>query len=58
MSNCSRRQIRKMLDNISPTYDFLNHMLSLCFDFNWHRYLSKQISNSEKQQISDLRFQI
>lgn len=32
-----KKQVAKMFDNISPTYDFLNHFLSLGIDIYWRK---------------------
>lgn len=39
--------IRKLFDNIAPTYDFLNHLLSLRRDFYWRRMAVREIDGLE-----------
>ena len=37
MSNAKQERVRQMFDRIAPTYDRLNHMLSLGIDRRWRR---------------------
>ncbi|UZJ37197.1 bifunctional demethylmenaquinone methyltransferase/2-methoxy-6-polyprenyl-1,4-benzoquinol methylase UbiE [Prosthecochloris sp. SCSIO W1103] len=38
----SRASIQHMFDDVAPTYDFLNHLLSLGIDNYWRSYTAKQ----------------
>jgi demethylmenaquinone methyltransferase/2-methoxy-6-polyprenyl-1,4-benzoquinol methylase len=39
--------IRKLFDTIAPTYDFLNHLLSLRRDFYWRRMAVRELKGFE-----------
>jgi len=39
--------IRKLFGNIAPTYDFLNHLLSLRRDFYWRRMAVRELEGFE-----------
>jgi demethylmenaquinone methyltransferase/2-methoxy-6-polyprenyl-1,4-benzoquinol methylase len=39
--------IRSLFDNIAPTYDFLNHLLSLGRDFYWRRMAVQELKGLE-----------
>jgi demethylmenaquinone methyltransferase/2-methoxy-6-polyprenyl-1,4-benzoquinol methylase len=39
--------IRSLFDNIAPTYDFLNHLLSLGRDFYWRRMAVQKLKGLE-----------
>ncbi|HVP78808.1 MAG TPA: bifunctional demethylmenaquinone methyltransferase/2-methoxy-6-polyprenyl-1,4-benzoquinol methylase UbiE [Thermodesulfobacteriota bacterium] len=39
--------IRNLFDNIAPTYDFLNHLLSLGRDFYWRRRAVQELEGLE-----------
>jgi demethylmenaquinone methyltransferase/2-methoxy-6-polyprenyl-1,4-benzoquinol methylase len=39
--------IRKLFDTIAPTYDFLNHLLSLGRDFYWRRMAVRELKGFE-----------
>jgi len=39
--------IRNLFDNIAPTYDFLNHLLSLGRDFYWRRRAVQELKGLE-----------
>ncbi len=41
------QSIRKLFDNIAPTYDFLNHLLSLGRDFYWRRRAVQELEGLE-----------
>lgn len=43
-----KTQVRKMFDNIANHYDFLNHFLSVGFDFYWRKRAINQITNNPK----------
>ena len=43
-----------MFDRIAPTYDLLNHLLSLGRDYAWRRKVTGQLEGREALQILDL----
>ncbi len=45
----SRSSIQQMFDEVAPTYDFLNHLLSFGIDNYWRSYAAKKV----KQQLGD-----
>tara|TARA_B110000444_G_C18805358_1_gene579636 strand:+ start:356 stop:1075 length:720 start_codon:yes stop_codon:yes gene_type:complete len=45
-SEAKKKQITKMFDNISNSYDFLNHTLSLGMDNIWRKIAIKKLSNN------------
>ncbi len=47
-------QVERMFDNIAPTYDLLNHLLSLRIDVLWRKKLVKIISRREPKTILDV----
>ena len=44
----------KMFDDISPKYDFLNHVLSFGLDILWRRQLAQFLPLKRRQKILDL----
>ena len=44
----------RMFDDISPRYDFLNHLLSLGLDISWRRRLATLLPKREGQRILDV----
>lgn len=50
----SKSPIAAMFDRISPSYDRLNHMLSLSIDKVWRRRTSKTVSKHQPGTILDL----
>jgi len=46
--------VRKMFDDISPSYDFLNHFLSLGIDIYWRKIFIKKIEIQEGNTILDV----
>ena len=46
--------VRKMFDDISPSYDFLNHFLSLGIDIYWRKIFIKKIEIQEGSTILDV----
>ena len=49
-----KEKIREMFDGIAPSYDRLNHLLSLHVDKWWRRYALKEIVDESQQQILDV----
>jgi demethylmenaquinone methyltransferase/2-methoxy-6-polyprenyl-1,4-benzoquinol methylase len=43
-----------MFDRIAPTYDLLNHLLSLGRDFSWRHQTARQLGSTESLKIVDL----
>ena len=43
-----------MFDRIAPTYDLLNHLLSVGRDYSWRRRVTGQLAGGEALQIIDL----
>jgi demethylmenaquinone methyltransferase/2-methoxy-6-polyprenyl-1,4-benzoquinol methylase len=48
------RDIRGMFHEISPTYDFLNHLLSLNTDRRWRRFVAEKTLTRETRAILDV----
>lgn len=46
--------ISRMFDSITPTYDILNHILSLGMDFYWRRQLADTIDTKKNIRILDM----
>lgn len=49
-----QEQVRRMFDRIAPTYDKLNHMLSLGIDRRWRRSAVDALGKFNPQQILDI----
>ena len=49
-----QEQVRQMFDRIAPTYDKLNHMLSLGIDRRWRRKAVDALGKFNPQQILDI----
>ena len=49
-----QEQVRQMFDRIAPTYDKLNHMLSLGIDRRWRRKAVDALGKFSPQQILDI----
>ena len=49
-----KEQVATMFDNISGTYDFLNHFLSLGIDKIWRRNAIKKLKTTQPRQILDI----
>ncbi len=43
-----------MFDRIAPTYDLLNHLLSLRRDVSWRRRMAEQLGGDNRLQVIDL----
>ena len=49
-----KENVREMFDNIAPTYDKLNHVLSMNVDKLWRRHALKEIVDGSAQRILDV----
>ena len=49
-----KEKIKEMFDGIAPSYDRLNHLMSLNVDRLWRRYALKEIVDGTVQQILDV----
>lgn len=49
-----KEMVRKMFDDISPRYDFLNHFLSLGIDKSWRSRLVRMVGNHHPALILDV----
>ena len=49
-----REQIAEMFDNVSPKYDFLNHLLSGGIDFWWRKKAISMLRAEKPQLILDI----
>lgn len=49
-----KEHIRQMFDDIAPSYDRLNHIMSLDVDKLWRRHALKEIVDGTPQQILDV----
>ena len=52
--NSKKEQVAEMFNNISGTYDFLNHFLSLGIDIIWRRKAIKELMALQPQVILDV----
>jgi len=43
-----------MFHDIAPTYDFLNHLLSLNIDKRWRRFAARQLIGPDVQRVLDV----
>ncbi|HNQ11912.1 MAG TPA: bifunctional demethylmenaquinone methyltransferase/2-methoxy-6-polyprenyl-1,4-benzoquinol methylase UbiE [Bacteroidia bacterium] len=48
-----KEEVREMFDNISPKYDFLNHLLSAGIDSRWRKRVVKEIQHEKPKVILD-----
>jgi len=46
--------VGQMFDRIAPTYDLLNHLLSLGRDFSWRRRTAQELGRGEGLKVIDL----
>ncbi len=54
-SNASKKeQVAKMFNNISGTYDFLNHLLSLGIDVIWRKMAIRELLYNKPRHILDV----
>ncbi len=49
-----KEQVEEMFDNIAPSYDRLNHILSLNIDRIWRRRVMRIVRRSKARRIMDL----
>ncbi|MGY6561117.1 MAG: bifunctional demethylmenaquinone methyltransferase/2-methoxy-6-polyprenyl-1,4-benzoquinol methylase UbiE [Luteibaculaceae bacterium] len=49
-----KQQVAKMFDNISGSYDFLNHFFSLGIDIRWRKKAIKILKDSKPERILDI----
>ena len=49
-----KEKVQEMFDNIAPTYDKLNHVLSMNVDKLWRRHALKEIVDGSAQRILDV----
>src|ERR1700761_5426894 len=49
-----KEQVADMFNNISKTYDFLNHFLSLGIDTIWRKKAINELKNDKPQLILDV----
>ena len=49
-----KEEVQRMFDNIAPTYDRLNHLLSLSIDKAWRRRVMRKVRRMKPQRILDL----
>ena len=49
-----KENVREMFDNIAPTYDKLNHVLSMNVDKLWRRHALQEIVDGTAQRILDI----
>ena len=49
-----KENIKKMFDSIAPSYDSLNHVMSLGIDRLWRRAAVREIVDGRDQQILDI----
>lgn len=55
MPNAGKKEeVKRMFDNIAPTYDRLNHILSLSIDRVWRRRVMRIVRRGHPRQILDL----
>jgi demethylmenaquinone methyltransferase/2-methoxy-6-polyprenyl-1,4-benzoquinol methylase len=49
-----KEKVREMFDHIAPSYDKLNHIMSLNVDKGWRRHALKEIVDGTPQRILDV----
>ena len=49
-----KENVREMFDHIAPTYDTLNHVLSMNVDKLWRRHALREIVDGSAQRILDV----
>ncbi|WP_410219657.1 bifunctional demethylmenaquinone methyltransferase/2-methoxy-6-polyprenyl-1,4-benzoquinol methylase UbiE [Pedobacter sp.] len=53
-NDTKKKQVASMFNNISKTYDFLNHFLSLGIDIIWRKKAIKELLKDKPQHILDV----
>ena len=49
-----KEQVEQMFDNIAPTYDKLNHIMSLNIDRMWRRRVMRIVRRAKAHKIMDV----
>jgi len=49
-----QKQVRRIFDSISPSYDFLNHFLSIGIDFYWRKKALKLSKINSETKLLDI----
>ncbi|MBR5802182.1 MAG: class I SAM-dependent methyltransferase, partial [Alistipes sp.] len=49
-----KEEVQQMFDNIAPSYDNINHILSLSIDKLWRRRVVKIVKRLKPQRVMDL----
>lgn len=52
--SCEALSIGRMFDEIAPTYDLLNHLLSFGRDFSWRRRVAERVEKEHPIRVADL----
>jgi len=52
--NSKKEEVAEMFNNISPKYDFLNHLLSLGIDHLWRRKAIRMLKKEAPKRVIDL----
>jgi len=52
--NSKKEEVAEMFNNISPKYDFLNHLLSMGIDHLWRRKAIKMLKSQAPKKMIDL----
>lgn len=50
----ARSRVGEMFDRIAPTYDLLNHLLSLGRDYAWRRRTARMLGDARELRVADL----
>ena len=53
-SGGKKEQVTRMFDNIAGGYDFLNRLLSACFDVTWRKKLTNMILSHSPDRVLDV----
>lgn len=53
MATKAPSEVRRMFDEISPTYDLLNHAFSMNIDKRWRTFTAKQLISSNVNHVLD-----